>query len=613
MATGKYQALHSFYTQFGSHPALQAASERWRQLTTAESDSTHSAIFIELTDRATLFLEQEMPRHGYPGALLDLHQRLFLEMESLIADQAVDDRFRFIVVIPVADRPQHLQSCLDSLYNQCRRFNYGGFTEQKRQMITVLIADDSKDPHARTWIKHIQQQFTRQGLETIYFGQDEQLQMLDGLTSAQRQALTGIIGNYPAKAFHHKGASITRNLSYLKVKQLVCEESPALIWFIDSDQEFRVNTPSRRDGLFAINYFHRLDRIFTTTDTLVLTGKVVGDPPVSPAVMAGNFIQDVSGFVTDIADLGPNHHCHFHQQRITTGGDAAYHDMADLFGFHATREPYRYQCRLHGQHDQLTCFTDFSEQLNRFFDGEHLTRQNFYTNPPVATELIPARTLYTGNYLLSPQALDYFIPFATLKLRMAGPQLGRIMKSELGSRFASANLPLLHKRTQDQIGESEFRAGVDKGQAGIDISGEFERQFFGDMMLFSLQALIESEYPQQRLSDRRIEQILNDTEATLLDRYSRMQKEIMAKLERLDQQIEDRHCWWWQYAVAGDAIENFRRFIANMRCNFGVGSPGYGMIESTQHRQVRRQQILQALRSYSRDRDLWRQTLSQLS
>ncbi|MBW9275214.1 MAG: hypothetical protein K1563_16155 [Candidatus Thiodiazotropha sp. (ex. Lucinisca nassula)] len=613
MASGKYQALHSFYTQFGSHPSLESASERWRQLSTAGSDSTHSAIFIEMIDRATLFLEQEMQKRDYPRDLLYLHQQLFLEMEALIGDQAVDDRYRFIVVIPVADRPQHLQSCMDSLYQLCRRFNYGGFTEQKRQLITVLIADDSKDPHARTRIKRIQQQFTRQGLETIYFGQDEQLQLLDRLTSAQRQALTGILGNHPAKAFHHKGASITRNLSYLKVKQLVSEEKPALIWFIDSDQEFRVNTPSQRDGLFVINYFHRLDRIFTTTDTLVLTGKVVGDPPVSPAVMAGNFLRDVSGFVSDIASLGPNHNCRFHQQRITTGGDAAYHDMADLFGFHGTRETYRYQCRLHGQHDQLACFRDFSELLNRFFDGEHLTRQNFYTNPPVATELAPARTLYTGNYLLSSQALEYFIPFATLKLRMAGPQLGRIMKSELGSRFASANLPLLHKRTQDQIGESEFRAGIDKGQAGIDISGEFERQFFGDLMLFSLQALIESGYPQQRLSDRRIEQILNKTEATLLDRYSRMQNEIMEKLERLDQQIEDRHCWWWRNAVAGDAIENFRRFIDNMRCNFGVGSPGYGIIESTQHRQVRRQQILQALRSYSADRDLWRQTLSQLS
>ncbi|MEW8052486.1 MAG: hypothetical protein AB2792_14300 [Candidatus Thiodiazotropha sp.] len=613
MASGRSQALRRFFNTFGSHPSLQTATERWRQISNADRESRHSASLIELTDRATLFLEQEMQLRAYPEDLLDLHQQLFLQMESLIARQAVDSRYRFIVVIPVADRPQHLQSCLDSLYTLCRRFDYGGFAERKRKKITVLIADDSKDRDARARNKRIQQQFARQGLETIYFGQDEQLLLLDGLSSARRQIPTSIVGDHPVEAFHHKGASITRNLSYLKVKQLVSDEAPTLIWFIDSDQEFRINTRSHPDGVYAVNYFHRLERIFSTTDTLVLTGKVVGDPPVSPAVMAGNFLHDILGFVSDIAGLEPNHGCQFHQPQPAEGGDAAYHDMADLFGFHGGRETYRFQCRLQGRHDQLACFKDFSQLLNRFFDGEHLTRQNFYTNPPAATELTPARTLYTGNYLLSPQALDYFIPFATLKLRMAGPQLGRIMKSELGGRFVSANLPLLHKRTRDLSGESEFRAGIDKGHAGIDISGEFERQFFGDIMLFSLQALIERGYPRQRMSDEQIERTLHDNESVMLDRYIRMQHEITAKLEKLSQQIEDRHYWWWRNNAAAEAIENFRRFIHNMVLNFGEQSPGYDMIRSIRHRQRRRRQILQALCSYSEDRDNWRRTLSQPS
>ncbi|PVV10785.1 MAG: hypothetical protein B6D77_07810 [gamma proteobacterium symbiont of Ctena orbiculata] len=612
MASDKLQALQRFFTQHASHPSLHNAVEHWQKLSNTDLTSKHTTALVELTDTASLHLEHQMHRSGYPDDLLDLHQQLFLELESLIANQSIDDRHNFIIVIPVADRPQHLQTCLDSLYTLCRRFNYGGFAQQKFQKIRVLIADDSKDPDNRDWNRKIQQQFCQLGLEAIYFGQDEQLQQLDKLSDSQRENLVRILGDPPTTAFYHKGASITRNLSYLKLKQLIAGDSHTLIWFIDSDQEFRVNSHRHRDGIYTINYFHRIDRIYTSTETLVLTGKVVGDPPVSPAVMAANFLQDVLGFVSDCARLQPEHTCQFHQTATTQGGDAAYHDMADLFGFHDQQEYFRYSCRLQDEHDQLACFNDFSRLLSHFFDGEHLTRQNFYTNPPAAMELTPARTLYTGNYILSHKALDYFIPFATLKLRMAGPQLGRILESELGNRFVSANLPLLHKRTRDQTGESEFRPGIDKGRTGIDISGEFERQFFGDIMLFSLQALIEHGYPRQKITDERIAQILITTESSMLDRYKQMQQEIMAKLETLKQQIDNRDRWWLHCSLTTDAIENIRQFIGNMAGNFGEGSPGYAMISSIQHRQRRRQQILQALQSYTEDRENWRQLLTQL-
>ena len=95
-----------------------------------------------------------------------------------------------------------------------------------------------------------------------------------------------------------------------------------------------------------------------------------------------------------------------------------------------------------------------------------------------------ARTVYTGNYVIRPENLRYFIPFATLKLRMAGPVLGRILKMRLKHRFVSANLPMLHNRTVDSIGQSEYRAGVINTNQSIDLSNEFIRQFYGDVMLF---------------------------------------------------------------------------------------------------------------------------------
>ena len=41
----------------------------------------------------------------------------------------------FVIVVPVADRPEHLADCLDSLAELLRRYPYAGRVE-------VLIADD---------------------------------------------------------------------------------------------------------------------------------------------------------------------------------------------------------------------------------------------------------------------------------------------------------------------------------------------------------------------------------------------------------------------------------------------------------------------------------------
>jgi hypothetical protein len=187
------------------------------------------------------------------------------------------------------------------------------------------------------------------------------------------------------------------------------------------------------------------------------------------------------------------------------------------------------------------------------------------------------------------------------------------MKAELGERFVSANLPMLHKRTHEETGEAEFRVGIDKQRADIDISGEFERQFFGDIMLFTLRSLVEEGYPHRPIGNRRIHQILSETESTMQHRYSDNRKEIEAKLQALRRQIEERDRWWWRNGDAADAIANFRRFIDNMAYNFGEQSPGYRMIDSSRHREMRRQQIVQAILAYKQDRDNWRKALSQAS
>ena len=118
-----------------------------------------------------------------------------------------------------------------------------------------------------------------------------------------------------------------RNITYLKLNQLLDHEelrNDTLIYFIDSDQEFCINTTHSDDTCFAINYFHYLDEIFSTQDVSILTGKVVGDPPVSPSVMAVNFQQDVYNFLHAMDISRPELPCQFHQYETGSKDDAAY-------------------------------------------------------------------------------------------------------------------------------------------------------------------------------------------------------------------------------------------------------------------------------------------------
>jgi hypothetical protein len=60
---------------------------------------------------------------------------------------------------------------------------------------------------------------------------------------------------------------------------------------------------------------------------------------------------------------------------------------------------------------------------------------------------------------------------------------------------------MLHSRTVEDTGHSEFRPGVDREHNRVDLCGEFERQFFGDIMLFTVEKLVEMGFPQSSLSE----------------------------------------------------------------------------------------------------------------
>jgi len=481
MVLNDHSGIKQLFDIYKNNPELAEIRARFNTINT-NADNACSDSLLDLYQQAIPVIEQELWTDNVQPLQLDYYQCMFRQLEQIYAASKQDERYSFIVIIPVADRPQHLDSCLHSLLSLCENFNYGGLENQTYNKVQVLIADDSKYEKNIHEHRQIAEKITQKGLHTVYFGQQEQVDQLQQLTEETREQLSHILGEIEFSAFYHKGASIMRNITYLKLNEMSRDLDHLLFYFIDSDQEFRVKSQSVQgeQDVYAINYFYHLDQIFSNNDISLLTGKVVGDPPVSPAVMAGNFLDDVTGFLQQMSEIDPQHSCQFHNSSRNNVDDASYHDMADLFGFKAVAESYMYHCTIEGKHNHNQCFNNFSEKLNRFFYGEHPTRKSFYQHENLKDTIRPARTVYTGNYIFKPQALAYFIPFATLRLRMAGPVLGRIIKSEIADRFVSANLPMLHKRTVEDIGQSEFRPGVNKKQSIIDLSEEFERQFYGE-------------------------------------------------------------------------------------------------------------------------------------
>jgi len=619
MNTTACESLNSFLRDHGHGDPLHTLHAQLRRAQHAELSRDQIDRIIRLYRQALPAIERALWSRGPNGERLAQYQSIFRELERFIAIRGDDHRHDFIVVIPVADRPRHLRQCLQSLLTLCQRFQYGGFADNRYSKVSVIVADDSKQPDNITRHECLCRHFTENGLHTEYFGQREQKQQIEGIDAHSRRSLAGVLGpcaeNPDTADFGHKGASIMRNIAYLRLNRLIGEHKrdSTLVYFIDSDQEFRVRTPtgSSAADLYALNYFHHLDEIFTRTDADILTGKVVGDPPVSPAVMTGKLLDDVTGFLHHLSALEPRHGCSFHTRIGHETDDAAYHDMSELFGFSDAASVCEYHCTLPLPHDHAECFEDFAGKLNRFFDGQHPTRVTYFSYNGDLSATRPARTIYTGNYVFRPRMLDHFIAFATLRLRMAGPALGRLLKSETGEYFVSANLPMLHNRTVETTGVSECRPGVKRDTDSVDLAGEFERQFYGDLMLFTVERLTRTGYPARQLDESCVSSTLETTDAELRERYLRKHEHTVQKLAELKRFCTGRDHWWRNDPKLQAANTELARFMHNLEYNFGDASYGYKLINSAANRRQRHADILRAIMRYADERIAWRELLAQ--
>jgi hypothetical protein len=542
-------------------------------------------------------------------ALLDDYQALFREQDALLRARATDDRHRFIIAIPVADRPAHLRACLESLFQVCERFGYGGKDAGVHARVKVVVAEDSRAPASVRQHQALADEYRGKGLQVVHFGQDEQYALLQSIPAAQRARLGRLLTTQPKERFHRKGQAANRNLSYLKCLQLTEDRDRTLYYMIDCDQSLCVNrrTDHGEAVVYALNYFHYLDRAFRRSDTLMLTGKLVGDPPVSPAVMAANFLDDVIAFFVRLSGLAGESPCLFHGVPDRLPGDAAYHDMAKLFGYASEGAAFPYPCRLGGAHDHAACLRDFAARLNAFFFGEHLFRRTTFAYGEGFSTLTPARTVYPGNYVVNYAGLKYLIPFGHLRLRMSGPTAGRLIAAEIGGRFASFNMPNLHRRTTAAGPEDEFRPGVERADVGIDLSDEFERQFFGDLMLFSTEELVGRADVSRPFERDLVTAVIEGKETELLTLYQEKHEAIRERVRRLRALALEGGHWWTRSPASAPALRQVEAFLADVERNFGDDSPAWRQIQSADHRAARRAQIADALASYRDERAAWDQ------
>ena len=550
---------------------------------------------------------------GFNENLLASYQAAWRRLEGLLEQQSDAHRHHFVIIIPVADSPVHLQNCLASLLDLCRAFAYGGQHNGRWRKLSLLLADDSGDAASIARHRAIATEFKQQGITTHYFGLAEQLALMDRFDGLD---LTPIVGQHARDAFHHKGQAMMRNIAYLKCAELAqaLPDERVLFYTLDADQTFKVNveTPEGPREVMAVNYLAALDAVFATTDARILTGKVVGDPPVSPAVMAGNFLEDVLAFLHEMAAAAPA--AAYLQPENASTGDAAYHDMADLFGFQRKAAAYRYRCAAAGAPDNSACFVEFAGRLNRFFHGEHPTRVTGYEYAEVLSSVTPARTVYTGNYVFRADALDSFIPFAPLRLRMSGPTMGRMLQASIGTGFVSANVPMLHKRTLDDTGQSEFRPGVVDASTTrrVDLCGEFERQFHGDVMLFSMQRLTALGYPVTPPAAAQVDATLRALQDEMRATYRARQLTILEHLQQLKSLLGDAAHWWHQSGDLAAALCNFQAFIDNIEHNFGTASACVARIDDPARGEDWRTRQLAAITGFHANQQVWAQALARL-
>jgi len=196
---------------------------------------------------------------------------------------------------------------------------------------------------------------------------------------------------------------------------------------------------------------------------------------------------------------------------------------------------------------------------------------------------------------------------------MAGPTLGRILKARLKDRFRSANLPLLHKRTIRKKHSDEFRTGILRDQGAVDLSEEFIKQFWGDVMLFSVDKLTGSGYPDKKIGLKQITGTVNKTCDDLQSLYIKQQSETYEKMLKLGNYLDGTSYWWNTSRAMTGALKKFRLFRSTVERNFGLDSPAMKSLSEQIRTKVYSEKIIRSIHSFPEDEVCWKKALMSVS
>ena len=244
------------------------------------------------------FYETAIWEDGSPSdEALQTYQKLFREMEQIIAAGEDDGRAHFVVVISVHDNPLQLQSCLQSLYSQVLLYHYGGVADGVFAKVSVLISDDSLTAENTKRHAELAKEYSALGLRSEYFGRLQQTEL--------KSQLPEIFSDEVRQP----------NITLLKLSRLAENINNPLFFFVDSANEFLVSIRDRQNErtVAAINYFYYLDHLFREKTLQVLSSKVVGALPVSPVSMITHFLADAIAFLQQLLKHPLGHRCIFHQ------------------------------------------------------------------------------------------------------------------------------------------------------------------------------------------------------------------------------------------------------------------------------------------------------------
>jgi len=146
----------------------------------------------------------------------------------------------------------------------------------------------------------------------------------------------------------------------------------------------------------------------------------------------------------------------------------------------------------------------------------------------------------------------------------------------------------------------------------VDLCDEYERQFHGDVMLFSIERLTEQGFPQQPVAPEHIAATLESVQADMLAQYRARHQATIDKFAQLQALLNKaRACLDHDDALAC-AHANFEAFADNLAHNFGSDSPCHARIDSAANRAAWRQRQLDAIAGYHADRRAWDEALAAL-